>query len=127
MPLQEFDENVLRLEITVHDALFVGGLERVYEMGRVFRNEGLSPKYNPEFTMMECYQAYADYHDIMTLTEEIVVAGANAAGRPLVSSYQGRPIDLRPPYRRARMVDLVRDATGRAVTRIPVRPEHLIA
>jgi len=93
--------------------LAVGGLERVYELGRVFRNEGLSPKYNPEFTMLECYQAYADYDDIMTLTEEIVVAAAAAAGRPLDTSYQGRPIDMRPPYRRARMVDLVRDATGR--------------
>jgi lysyl-tRNA synthetase, class II len=92
--------------------LVVGGLERVYELGRVFRNEGLSPKYNPEFTILECYQAYADYHDIMTLTEEIVVAAAEAAGRPLETEYQGRPIDLRPPYRRARMVDLVREATG---------------
>jgi lysyl-tRNA synthetase, class II len=93
--------------------LVVGGLERVYEMGRVFRNEGLSPKYNPEFTILECYQAYADYHDIMTLTEEIVVAACTAAGRPLETSYQGRAIDLRPPFRRARMVDLVREATGR--------------
>ena len=93
--------------------LVVGGLERVYELGRVFRNEGLSPKYNPEFTMLECYQAYADYHDIMTLVEDLVVAGAEAAGLPLETSYQGRPIDLRPPFRRARMVDMVRDATGR--------------
>ena len=93
--------------------LAVGGMERVYEIGRVFRNEGLSPKYNPEFTMLESYHAYADYHDIMTLVEEIVVAAAEAAGRPLVTRYQGRPIDLTPPYRRARMVDLVREATGR--------------
>ncbi len=93
--------------------LAVGGMERVYEIGRVFRNEGLSPKYNPEFTMLESYQAYADYRDIMTLVEEIVTAGAEAAGLPLVASYQGRPIDLTPPYRRARMVDLVREATGR--------------
>lgn len=93
--------------------LVVGGLERVYEIGRVFRNEGLSPKYNPEFTMLELYQAYADYHDMMSLTEELIVTAAAAAGRPLETSYQGRPIDLRPPYRRARMVDLVREATGR--------------
>jgi lysyl-tRNA synthetase, class II len=93
--------------------LSVGGMERVYEIGRVFRNEGLSPKYNPEFTMLESYEAYADYRDIMTLVEEIVVAGAEAAGRPLVTTYQGRPIDLTPPFRRARMVDLVREATGR--------------
>jgi lysyl-tRNA synthetase class 2 len=96
--------------------LAVGGMERVYEIGRVFRNEGLSPKYNPEFTMLESYEAYADYRDIMTLVEEIVVAGAEAAGLPLVTSYQGRPIDLTPPYRRARMVDLVREATGRELS-----------
>jgi lysyl-tRNA synthetase class 2 len=96
--------------------LAVGGMERVYEIGRVFRNEGLSPKYNPEFTMLESYEAYADYRDVMTLVEEIVVAAAEAAGRPLVTSYQGRPIDLTPPYRRARMVDLVRDATGRELS-----------
>ena len=93
--------------------LVVGGLERVYEIGRVFRNEGLSPKYNPEFTILESYEAYADYHDIMQLVEDLVVAAAEAAGRPLDTSYQGRPIDLRPPFRRARMVDLVREATGR--------------
>ena len=96
--------------------LAVGGMERVYEIGRVFRNEGLSPKYNPEFTMLESYEAYADYRDIMTLVEEIVVASAEAAGLPLVTSYQGRPIDLRPPFRRARMVDLVREATGRELS-----------
>jgi lysyl-tRNA synthetase class 2 len=93
--------------------LLVGGLERVYEIGRTFRNEGLSPKYNPEFTMLECNWAYADYRDIMALTEEVVGAAAVASGRPLVTTYQGRPIDLTPPFRRARMVDLVRDATGR--------------
>jgi lysyl-tRNA synthetase class 2 len=104
----------LRIALELHlKRLVVGGLERVYEIGRVFRNEGLSPKYNPEFTMFECYQAYADYEDMMTLTEEIVVAAAKAAGRPLDTIHQGRPVDLRPPYRRARMVDLVREATGR--------------
>ena len=103
----------LRIALELHlKRLVVGGLERVYEIGRVFRNEGLSPKYNPEFTMLECYQAYADYTDMMALTEQIVVVAAKAAGRPLETSYQGRPIDLRPPFRRARMVDLVREATG---------------
>ncbi len=93
--------------------LVVGGLERVYELSRVFRNEGLSPKYNPEFTMLEAYQAYATYEDMMTLIEDVVVTAAEAAGRPLKGSYQGREIDLTPPYRRARMADLVREATGR--------------
>ena len=104
----------LRIALELHlKRLVVGGLERVYEVGRVFRNEGLSPKYNPEFTMFECYQAYSDYEDMMSLTEEIVVAGAAAADRPLDTTYQGRSVDLRPPFRRARMVDLVREATGR--------------
>jgi len=107
-------ELFLRIALELHlKRLVVGGMERVYEIGRVFRNEGLSPKYNPEFTMLECYQAYADYEDMMRLTEEIVVAAARAAGRPLVADYQGRSLDLRPPFRRARMVDLVREATGR--------------
>jgi lysyl-tRNA synthetase class 2 len=93
--------------------LVVGGLERVYEIGRVFRNEGLSPKHNPEFTMLECYQAFADYEDMMALTEDIVQAAAGAAGGSIEIVYQGEKIDLRPPFRRARMVDLVREATGR--------------
>jgi len=104
----------LRIALELHlKRLVVGGVERVYELGRVFRNEGLSPKYNPEFTMLECYQAYADYEDMMSLTEEIIMAAAGAAGRPLDTTYQDRPVDLRPSYRRARMVDLVREATGR--------------
>jgi lysyl-tRNA synthetase class 2 len=93
--------------------LVVGGLERVYEIGRVFRNEGVSPKHNPEFTMLEAYQAYAAYEDMMQLTEAIVQAAATAAGGSLEVTYQGEKIDLRPPFRRARMVDLVREATGR--------------
>ena len=93
--------------------LLVGGMERVYEIGRVFRNEGVSPRHNPEFTMLECYQAYADYEEMMRLTEAIVVAAATATGSPLCITYQGEQVDLRPPYRRERMQDLVRDATGR--------------
>jgi lysyl-tRNA synthetase class 2 len=104
----------LRIALELHlKRLVVGGLERVYEIGRVFRNEGLSPRHNPEFTMLECYQAYADYRDMMDLTEEIVVAAAEAAGVSLEHRYQGEPVDLRPPYRRARMADLVLEATGR--------------
>jgi lysyl-tRNA synthetase, class II len=96
--------------------LVVGGLERVYEIGRNFRNEGVSPRHNPEFTMLECYQAYADYEDMMALTEAIVVTAAEAAGGPPEITYQGEPLSLRPPFRRARMVDLVREATGRDLT-----------
>jgi lysyl-tRNA synthetase class 2 len=92
--------------------LVVGGLERVYEVGRVFRNEGLDRTHNPEFTMLEAYQAFADYQDIMTLTEDIFRVAAEAAGGSLEVTYQGEKIDLRPPYRRARMADLAREATG---------------
>ena len=92
--------------------LVVGGLERVYELGRVFRNEGISPKYNPEFTMLEVYQAYTDLEGMMGLTEELIAAAAAAAGRELELTYLDEPLDFNPPYRRARMVDLVREKTG---------------
>jgi lysyl-tRNA synthetase class 2 len=104
----------LRIALELHlKRLVVGGLERVYEIGRNFRNEGVSPRHNPEFTMLECYQAYADYGDMMDLTEAIVVAAAEAAGTPLETTYQGEPVNLRPPFRRERMADLVLEATGR--------------
>jgi lysyl-tRNA synthetase, class II len=92
--------------------LVVGGLERVYEIGRVFRNEGLDRTHNPEFTMLETYQAFADYQDMMALTEEIFQVAAEAAVGSLEVTYQGEKLDLRPPYRRARMADLVREVTG---------------
>ena len=104
----------LRIALELHlKRLLVGGLERVYEFGRVFRNEGLSPRHNPEFTMLESYEAYVDYHDVMKLVEDIIVAAAGAAERPLATSYQGEAVDLSPPYRRERMADLVLEHTGR--------------
>jgi lysyl-tRNA synthetase class 2 len=104
----------LRIALELHlKRLLVGGFERVYEIGRVFRNEGLSPRHNPEFTMMECYQAYADYNDVMLFVEDLMVATATAGGRPLKSTYQGEEVDLTPPYRRERMADLVLEHTGR--------------
>ena len=104
----------LRIALELHlKRLLVGGFERVYEIGRVFRNEGLSPRHNPEFTMLECYQAYADYDDVMLLVEDLMVASASAAGRPLTTTYQGEAVDLTPPYRRERMADLVVEHTGR--------------
>ena len=107
-------ELYLRIALELHlKRLLVGGLERVYEIGRVFRNEGLSPRHNPEFTMLESYEAYVDYNDVMRLVEDIFVAAAEAAGRPLVTSYQGEAVDLTPPYRRERMADLVLEHTGR--------------
>jgi len=104
----------LRIALELHlKRLLVGGFERVYEVGRVFRNEGLSPRHNPEFTMLECYEAYADYDDVMKLVEDLLVASAKSAGRPLATTYQGEEVDLTPPYRRARMADLVQEFTGR--------------
>ena len=104
----------LRIALELHlKRLLVGGFERVYEVGRVFRNEGLSPRHNPEFTMLECYEAYADYDDVMRLVEDLIGASARSAGRPLTIAYQGEDVDLTPPYRRARMADLVLEHTGR--------------
>ena len=104
----------LRIALELHlKRLLVGGFERVFEIGRVFRNEGLSPRHNPEFTLMECYQAYADYEDMMQLVEDVVVVSAMAAERPLETSYEGEPVNLTPPFRRERMADLVLEHTGR--------------
>jgi len=101
----------------------------VYEMGRVFRNEGLSPRHNPEFTMLEAYEAYADYNTMRELTEAIFVDAANAVGPqpsedggadadaasnddPLLRRLEGRPLDLTPPFRTARMADLITQTAG---------------
>ncbi len=104
----------LRIALELHlKRLLVGGFERVYEIGRVFRNEGLSPRHNPEFTLLESYQAYADYEDVMQLVEDLVVVAAMAADRPLETAYQGESVNLTPPFRRERMADLVLEHTGR--------------
>ena len=92
--------------------LVVGGFEKVFEIGRVFRNEGLSPRHNPEFTMLELYQAYADYTDLLTLVEDLVSGLAtDLLGTPHLT-YGGRALDLTPPWRRATMAELVTEATG---------------
>jgi lysyl-tRNA synthetase class 2 len=105
----------LRIALELHlKRLLVGGLEKVYEIGRVFRNEGLSPRHNPEFTLLESYEAYRDYEDVMRLVEDIIVASAEAAGTPLTTTFQGEAVDLTPPYRRERMADLVLEQTGRS-------------
>jgi lysyl-tRNA synthetase class 2 len=92
--------------------LVVGGMERVFEIGRVFRNEGLSPRHNPEFTMLELYQAYADYRDMMSLTETLVARLATDLLGTTALSYGGRELDLTPPWRRATLVELVEEQTG---------------
>ncbi|MHB8219431.1 MAG: lysine--tRNA ligase [Acidimicrobiales bacterium] len=95
--------------------LVVGGFEKVFEVGRLFRNEGLSPRHNPEFTAVELYQAYADYTDLMVLVEELVSGLARDVVGTASLVYQGRPLDLTPPWRRATMVELVAESTGRDV------------
>lgn len=103
--------------------LVVGGLDRVYEINRNFRNEGISTEHNPEFTMLEFYQAYADYRDLMELTEELVVHLARTLLGGATLTYQGREIDLAPPWPRlsylgglARALDIPEEALGDAGT-----------
>jgi lysyl-tRNA synthetase, class II len=92
--------------------LVVGGFEKVFEIARVFRNEGISPRHNPEFTMLELYEAYADYSDIMRLVEDLVAYLATEILGTTKISYGGRELDLTPPWRRATMVDLVEEQIG---------------
>jgi lysyl-tRNA synthetase class 2 len=92
--------------------LVVGGIERVFEIGRVFRNEGIDTRHNPEFTMLEVYQALADYTDMMTLTENLVQAAALAANGTTKVSLRDREIDLAPPWPRVTMSALIRDVVG---------------
>jgi lysyl-tRNA synthetase class 2 len=92
--------------------LVVGGLERVYEINRNFRNEGIDTRHNPEFTMMELYQAYADYHDMMNLTEEMVRGIAEKVNGTTKIQYGEHEIELGTPWRRATMRELVREAIG---------------
>ncbi len=92
--------------------LVVGGFERVFEMARVFRNEGLSPRHNPEFTMLELYQAYADYNDMMSLTEELVAGAAMDLLGTTALTYGGRELDLTVPWRRASMTSLIQEVAG---------------
>ena len=87
--------------------LIVGGFERVYELGRVFRNEGIDIKHNPEFTMVEVYQAYADYNDLMDLTETIISQTAQKVLGTMKITYGGQEIDLTPPWNRLSMIEAV--------------------
>ncbi|MGH9011638.1 MAG: lysine--tRNA ligase [Acidimicrobiia bacterium] len=92
--------------------LIVAGFERVYEIGRVFRNEGLSTRHNPEFTMLEAYQAYADYTEMMTLTEELVAHAAREATGSTTVELDGQPVDLAPPWPRRTLRELVTEHAG---------------
>lgn len=116
----------LRIATELHlKRLVVGGFDRVYELGRIFRNEGLSTRHNPEFTSIELYQAYADYSDMMALTEELITttlrnmpsyspspSSSSSSSSSLKITYQNMTIDMTPPWRRVAMHTLVEEATG---------------
>jgi lysyl-tRNA synthetase class 2 len=103
----------LRIATELHlKRLVVGGFERVYELGRIFRNEGVSTRHNPEFTSVEVYQAYADYNTMMDLTESMLASVTEQVCGGTRLTYQGTEVDLTPPWRRATMHELVQDATG---------------
>lgn len=92
--------------------LIVGGLDRVYEMGKMFRNEGMDRNHNPEFTSMECYMAYGNMESVMEVTEQLVYKAALAANGSPVIKYQGKEFDVTPPWRRLDMTDAVKEITG---------------
>jgi lysyl-tRNA synthetase class 2 len=107
----------LRIATELHlKRLVVGGLERVFEVGRIFRNEGIDSTHNPEFTMLEAYQAFADYGDIMTLVEEVFTAVAEAATGGTRLSYQGRELSFDPPFSRTTLSELVSNHVGESVS-----------
>lgn len=115
----ETHHNALDMKLTMRIALelhlkrlMVGGMERVYELGRVYRNEGLSPRHNPEFTMLECYQAYGDYGSMMDLTERVICDAIGAIGGGYQREFAGKTVDFSPPFQRATYADLFRKATG---------------
>jgi len=106
-------ELYMRIAIELHlKRLIVGGLEKVYEIGRVFRNEGISTRHNPEFTMLELYEAYADFQDVMELTENLISHVAQEVLGTSKIMYGGEEIDLSPGWKRLHMADAVKEYTG---------------
>ncbi len=115
----ETHHNTLDLDLTLrialelyHKRLIVGGFDRVYEIGHCFRNEGISTRHNPEFTMLELYQSYADYHVMMELAERLVSETALAVCGTTKIEYQGTPIDLTPPFARLSITEAIKNFTG---------------
>lgn len=105
-------ELFLRIATELHlKRLIIGGFERVYEIGRIFRNEGISTKHNPEFTMLELYQAYGDYHQLMDFTEEMLVNVAEKVTGSNKLTYQGQEIDFKRPFKRISMRDAILQET----------------
>jgi lysyl-tRNA synthetase class 2 len=108
--------------------LVVGGFERVFEIARVFRNEGLSTRHNPEFTMLELYQAYGDLGDMMELTEQLIAHLAEQITGSTVVTYGGREVDLTPPWRRASLLELIEEHAGvRLDLRMPIDELRAVA
>lgn len=107
----------LDMKLRISNELFlkrltVGGLDRVYEMGKMFRNEGMDRNHNPEFTSMECYMAYGNMENVMEITEQTVSQAALLATGSMVIEYQGKTFDLTPPWRRLDMADAIKEITG---------------
>jgi lysyl-tRNA synthetase class 2 len=103
----------MRIATELHlKRLIVGGFEKVYEIGRIFRNEGISTRHNPEFTSLELYEAYADFHDMMDLTENMIAHIAKEVLGTTVIEYQGQQIDLTPRWKRISMVDAIKEYVG---------------
>ena len=106
----------LRIALELHlKRLIVGGMDRVFEIGRIFRNEGISTRHNPEFTMMELYQAFADYSEMIDITEQLITQAAVDATGSSVLTIGDEEVDLAQPWRRARMIDLIAEAIGTEV------------
>ncbi|HEY9648304.1 MAG TPA: lysine--tRNA ligase, partial [Chroococcidiopsis sp.] len=118
----------LRIATELHlKRLVVGGFEKVFEMGRIFRNEGVSTRHNPEFTSIELYWAYGDYTDMMALTENLFATVAQQVLGTLKVPYQGHEIDLTPPWRKVTMHDAVQEKTGIAFSKFATLPEAIAA
>ena len=116
--LNVFDQEMylrIALELPLK-RLVVGGIDRVYEIGRTFRNEGIDTTHNPEFTMLECYEAYGDYDTMADLTRDLIVRAAEAIGSTVVPDGRGGEIDLAKPWRSVAIHEAVSDAVGRPVT-----------
>jgi lysyl-tRNA synthetase class 2 len=106
----------LRISLELYlKRVLVGGLERIYEMGRNFRNEGIDREHNPEFTMLELYEAYGDYETMMRIAEDLIRACAQALHGSLVLNFRERPLDLTPPFRRVTVLGSVSEATGEEI------------
>jgi lysyl-tRNA synthetase, class II len=119
-------ELFLRIAIELYlKRLLVGGFERVYEIGRTFRNEGLSPRHNPEFTLLEAYQAYANLDSMKELSQTLLVASAEAVLQEGALGFEGKEISLQPPFPSQTMLELVREATGVDFDQLWDEPQQL--